>query len=167
MSLSGKFELVPQKRLAGTVLYSFVLKNTSWFGSDTVDCMISYEGCPQPFMFRNQTFKAGRSYRFDFDTVDWAWHNHDFFAILDKKGNVLKKWELNLKEYGPGECPECHGTKRCRKCNGQGLVYPPGKTWEYKDCDACGGTGVCQRCDIPVRPHRGGGGPTGIGNGFK
>jgi len=33
MSFSGKFELYPQKRLAGTLLYSFVLKNTSWFGS--------------------------------------------------------------------------------------------------------------------------------------
>ena len=148
MSLSGKFELVPQKRLAGTVLYSFVLKNTSWFGSDTVDCMISYEGCPQPFMFRNQTFKAGRSYRFDFDTVDWAWHNHDFFAILDKKGNVLKKWELNLKEYGPGECPECHGRK-----GWQGKYIEPYDHWdgpmggyyEWHECPRCKGKGYLEQ----------------------
>ena len=52
MSFSGRFELAPQKRLAGTILYSFVLKNTSWFGSDTIDCMISDEYGQQPFYFR-------------------------------------------------------------------------------------------------------------------
>lgn len=167
MSFSGNFELVPQKRLMGTLLYSFVLKNTSWFGSDTIDCMISYEGCPQPFFFRNQTFKAGMSYRFDFDTVDWTWHQHDFFAILGKGDKIERMWQLNLKEYGPGECPDCHGTKKCKKCHGKGFIYPLGKPWEYKSCDACGGTGTCQRCDIPIRQQSWGGGPSGIGHGFK
>ena len=167
MSFRGKFELYPQKRILGTHLYSFVLKCTKFFGSETVDCMISYEGCPMPFFFRDQTFKAGRSYRFDFDTVNWTWYNHDFFAIIDKKGRILKKWELNLKEYAPGECPECHGTKQCKKCHGQGFIYPPGHPEQFKQCNSCGGTGTCHTCDVPVRPYSSGGGPTGIGNGFK
>lgn len=167
MGLKGKFELTTSNRLSGFRFYSFVLKCTNLFQSETVDCMISYDGCLQPFIFRNQTFKAGRSYRFDFDTVDWQWYQHDFFAILDKNDIIVEKWQLNLKEYGPGECPECHGTLKCRKCNGQGFIYPPGRVWEYKMCDACGGTGTCHRCDVPKRPGRFGGPPTGIGNGFK
>lgn len=167
MSFKGTFELVPQKRLAGTSLYSFVLKNTNWFRSETVDCMISDEFGQQPFYFRGIKLKAGRSYRFDFDTENWTWCQHDFFAILGKNDKIIKKWQLNLKEYGPGECPDCHGTKQCRKCHGQGFIYPPGRPWEYKSCAACGGTGTCQKCDIPVRKYTSGGGPTGIGNGFK
>ena len=167
MSFSGKFELTPQKRLAGTIMYSFVLKNTSWFGSDTVDCMISDEFGRQPFYFRGVKFKAGRSYRFDFDTENWTWCQHDFFAILGKNDKIVKKWQLNLKEYGPGECPECHGTKQCKKCHGQGFIYPLGHPELFKTCQACGGTGTCQRCEIPYRQYPSGGGPTGIGNGFK
>ena len=64
-------------------------------------------------------------------------------------------------------CPECHGTLKCKKCNGQGVVYPHGRMWEYKTCDVCGGTGTCHTCDIPRRPGRFGGPPTEIGNGFK
>ena len=115
MSFSGKFEIVPQKRLAGTPLYSFELKNTSWFGSDTFDCMISDERGLSPCYFRDVKLKAGKRLRFDFDTENWTWYNHDFFAILGKNDKILQKWELNLKEYGPGECPECHGTHQCRK----------------------------------------------------
>ena len=167
MSFKGKFELTTSKRLSGFRLYSFVLKCTNLFQSETLDCMISDEEHRQPFYFRNQTFKAGRSYRFDFDTVDWQWYQHDYFAILGKGDKILQKWQLNLKEYAPGECPECHGTLKCKKCKGEGFVYPADRIWEFKTCPACGGTGVCQTCEIPKRPGRFGGGATGIGDGFK
>lgn len=163
----GHFELHPQQRLAGTLLYSFVLKCTKWFGSETVDCMICDAYGQQPWFFRRQTFQARRSYRFDFDSVNWTWYQHDYFAILGKNDKIVEKWQLNLKEYRPGECPECHGTKKCNKCHGQGYIYPPGRTWEFKTCDRCGGTGECIRCDVPIREYKLGGGPTGIGNGFK
>ena len=88
-----------------------------------------------------------------------------FFVRVNDK--IVKKWQLNLKEYGPGECPDCHGTKQCRKCHGQGFLFPLGHPELFKTCQACGGTGTCQRCDIPVRQLPSGGGPTGIGNGFK
>lgn len=167
MSFKGYFELAPQKRLMNTLMYSFVLKNTSWFGSDTIDCMICDEYGQEPWYFRAQVLKAGRSYRFDLDTVNWTWCQHDYFAILGKNDRIVQKWQLNLKEYRPGECPECHGTKKCRKCNGGGFVYPMGHPEQFKTCPDCGGTGTCHTCDIPVRTYRGGGGPTGIGNGFK
>lgn len=167
MGFKGKFELTTSTRISGVRFHSFVLKCTNLLLSETVDCMISDEHNRQPFFFRGQTFKAGRSYRFDFDTVDWQWCQHDYFAILDNNDKIVKKWQLNLKEYKPGECPECHGTLKCKKCNGQGVVYPHGRMWEYKTCDACGGTGTCHTCDIPRRPGRFGGPPTGIGNGFK
>lgn len=166
MSFSGKFEVIPQRRLAGTPLYSFELKNTSWFGSATFDCMISDERGLSPYYFRDVKLKAGKRLRFDFDTENWTWYNHDFFAILGKNDKILQKWELNLKEYGPGECPECHGTHQCRKCHGKGFIYPLGHPEKYQTCEACGGTGTCQKCDIPVRQYPSGGGPTGIGNGY-
>lgn len=167
MGFKGKFELTTSTRLPEVRFHSFILKCTNLLLSETVDCMISDEHNQQPFYFRGQTFKAGRSYRFDFDTVDWQWCQHDFFAILGKNDKVVKKWQLNLKEYKPGECPECHGTLKCKKCNGQGFIYPRGRMWEYKTCDACGGAGTCHTCDIPRRAGRFGGSPTGIGNGFK
>lgn len=129
--------------------------------------MISDEFGRQPFYFRGLKLKARHSYRFDFDTENWTWCQHDFFAILGKNDKIVKKWQLNLKEYGPGECPDCHGTKQCRKCHGEGFVYPIGRPELFKTCPACGGTGVCQKCDIPIRQYPSGGGPTGIGNGFK
>ena len=112
MSFKGKFELTTSTRVSGVRIYSFVLKCTNLFQSEKVDCLIGYEGCPQPFIFRDQTFKAGRSYRFDFDTVDWQWYQHDYFAILGKNDKIVEKWQLNLKEYKPGECPECHEDDR-------------------------------------------------------
>lgn len=166
MSFKGTFELTTSHRLDGFRFYSFVLKNTDWFGSKTIDCMISDEYGQQPWYFREQTLKAGRSYRFDFDTVNWTWCQHDFFAILGKNDKILQKWQLNLKEYRMGECPDCHGTHKCKYCNGQGYLFN-NHTIEIKRCAACGGTGVCQRCDIPYRERRMGGQPTGIGNGFK
>jgi len=166
MGFKVYFELGTSHRLSGFRFYSFVLKNTDWFGSETIDCMISDEYGQQPWYFRDQKLKTGRSYRFDFDTVNWTWCQHDFFAIFGKNDKILQKWQLNLKEYGPGECPECHGTLKCKFCNGQGYLFNS-DTIQVKMCKHCGGTGTCQRCDIPYREGRMGGRPTGIGNGFK
>ena len=166
-NFKGKFETYTSSRMGGFVFHSFVLKCTKWFGSETVDCMISYPNNPNPWYWRNQKFEARHSYQFNFDTVDWQWHNHDFFAILDKKGNIVQKWELNLKEYGPGECPDCHGTHKCKYCNGKGFTFPPSHPEQNQMCKHCGGTGTCQKCNIPTRQGGMGGPPTGIGHGYK
>lgn len=167
MGFSGHFEKVASTRGYGTRMWSFVLKCNSLLFDETVDCMISDANEQQPFFFRAQTFKAGRKYRFDYDTVDWFWYKDDYFAILGKNDRIVKKWTLDLKEYRPGECPTCHGTKKCRRCNGQGYIYPKGKPWEFSECPECGGTAECQTCNVPIRRIRPGGPPTGIGNGFK
>lgn len=89
MSFKGKFKLTTSTRLSGFRFYSFVLKCTNLFLSEMVDCMIGHEGCHTPFIFRDQTFKAGRFYRFDFDTVDWQWYQRDYNTIetIFKNGN--------------------------------------------------------------------------------
>jgi len=165
MSFSGTFELAT---IHSFRLYSFVLKCTKWFGSETVDCMISDEyGRVQPFYFREQTFKAGMSYRFDMDTVNWNWYQHDFFAILGKNDKIVKKWQLNIKEYGPGECPDCHGREVCKYCRGNAFTVDLQRTGEIRNCPHCGGTGRCYRCWVPRREYGIGGPPTGIGNGYR
>ena len=134
--------------------------------------MISDEYGQQPFYFRGITLKAGRSYRFDFDTENWTWYNHDYFAILGKNDKILQKWQLNLKEYGPGECPECHGSgtitseqrtifgsfltkTTCPYCHGSGTTYE-------KTCSECHGKGkVTNRKTITVKV------PAGIDNGNR
>lgn len=162
-NFKGKFDLYTSTRLRGFRFYKFELKCTKWFGSEMCDCMISFDHNPNPWYFRNQKFKAGHTYVFSFDTVEGLqWYNHDFFALLNKKGEIVQKWELKLKEYGPGECPDCHGTKKCKYCHGKGFVYPPTHPELYKMCEECGGTGTCHTCDIPVRQGVMGGAPTGI-----
>jgi len=167
MGFSGRFEMVTSPRGYNARLWSFVLTCNNLLRSETVDCMISDARGQNPFFFRDQTFSPRTSYRFDYDTVDWMWYNDDFFAIIDHNNRILERWDLKLKVYGPGECPSCHGTKKCRRCNGEGFVYPKGKLWEFQNCPDCGGTGVCQTCEVPIRKPRFGGPPTGIGNGFK
>lgn len=169
MGFSGSFTRKMSVRAHSVVLYSFTLKCTNLFQSETVDIGFFPSNGNQPWYWRRVPLKAGKKYDFDYDTENIEWYNHDRIAILDSNGNPIPKytWELNLKEYGPGECPKCHGTKRCRACNGQGYIYPRGQVWNMKMCTACGGTGECQECDVPTRgPGSASGGPRGIGNGY-
>lgn len=162
MSWKGKFERIPSTRLGGTMMISFTLRNDNLLFSEKVDIAIYDSFGQQPFYSRNRKLEAGKSLRFDFDTVGWTWCQGDKLAILDKKGRIDQCWELNMKEYGPGECPECHGTHKCGNCNGLGYVYPRRKIEEYKTCPHCGGSGVCPTCDVPYRTPKAGGGPTGL-----
>jgi len=110
---------------------------------------MSGNGTAQPMIWRSQTLKAKQSLRFDYDTIDWLWCNGDTFVILGKKDSIRHKWPLSLQMYAPGECPECHGTHKCRKCSGKGFVNLPRHTIEQ--CDVCHGTGICQTCYVPQR----------------
>ena len=163
MSFKVTFSRKPSTRLGGHVrILSCTMTCTNWLMGETVDIMLCdcYE--QQPWFFRNTKFKAGESYVFDFDTVDWEWKQGDYIAIVDGTNKVIKKWTLQLPEYGPGQCPECHGTHKCKHCHGQGFVYPSGKVYLYKQCDHCGGTGICQTCNVPYRKPPVGGVPTGL-----
>ena len=151
MSFKGEFYWIRSMRQGGRKAISFTLTCTNLFQSETIDAaIVDGTGQLQPMIFRQQTIKAKESLRFDFDTVDWDWCQGDIFAVLDKKGQMGQKWVLNLKTYAPGECPECHGTHKCRQCNGTGMIFHR-PTHTYNQCEACNGTGICQTCFVPLR----------------
>lgn len=150
MGLKGKFEWYNSLRAGGSKAISFTLTCDNLFQSETFDCAImSGNGSAQPMIWRSQTLKAKQSLRFDYDTIDWLWCNGDTFVILGKNDFIKHKWPLSLQMYSPGECPECHGTHKCRKCSGKGFVNLPRHTIEQ--CDVCHGTGICQTCYVPQR----------------
>ena len=151
MSLNGEFNWIRSMRQGGRKAISFTLTCTNLFQSETIDAaIVDGTGQLQPMIFRQQMLKAKESLRFDFDTVDWDWCQGDTFTILDKKGQMGQKWVLNLKTYAPGECPECHGTHKCRQCNGTGMIFSK-STHTYNHCEACNGIGICQTCFVPMR----------------
>ena len=151
MSFKGEFYWIRSMRQGGRKAISFTLTCTNLFQSETIDAaIVDGTGQLQPMIFRQQTLKAKESLRFDFDTVDWDWCQGDTFTILDKKGQMGQKWVLNLKTYAPGECPDCHGTHKCRQCNGTGMIFNR-PTHTYNQCEACNGIGICQTCFVPMR----------------
>lgn len=163
MSLSGNFSLYSSQRLGCSIkLWQFTLKNTNILFSEIVDVIVSDCFGQKPIYFRNIKLKAGQSVAFNFDTVDWEWYQDDFAAVIDSNNKILKKWQFHINEYKPGECPECHGTHKCSHCQGHGMIYPPGKIWELRTCNYCGGTGICLTCDITRRKPILGFGPTGL-----
>lgn len=162
MSLSGSFNIYYTQKSRGYLkMWQFVLKNTNMLFSETFDFMLCDCFGQTPFYFRNVKLKPGESVAFNVDTVDWTWCQDDFAAVIDSNNRIHKKWQFHIKEYKPGECPDCHGTHKCRYCHGQGRNYI-GNIWEAKPCDHCGGTGVCLTCEIPRRKPQMGMGPTGL-----
>lgn len=129
--------------------------------SETFDVMLCDCYQQKPFYFRNIKLKAGQSVAFNFDTVDWTWCQDDFAAIIDSNNKILKKWQFHITEYKPGECPDCHGTLKCRYCHGQGTFIESKNTFNVISCKHCGGTGKCYTCHVihrkPIIPL----GPTG------
>ncbi len=118
---------------------------------ETFDCAIIDSTGQQPSQIRRRLkLKANESYIFNFDTCGWDWCQGDFFAILGKNDKIKKRWDLNLKVYGRGECPECHGSYRCIKCNGTGTIKNP-HNHTISSCTTCNGTGICQKCYVPMR----------------
>ena len=164
MSFKGTFSRYTSKRLHGCVLISFSLKCTNLMFGETIDVGIFPSDGSQPWYYRSLKFKAGQTYVFNFDSIDWNWYQGDYVAILGAGNKIIQKWVLQLKEYGPGECPDCHGTHKCRHCRGTGFVNPAGTRdlWEQVISPKCGGTGICQTCDVPKRSPRFGGPPTGL-----
>lgn len=163
MALKGEFGMFFPNRFLGHIkVWQFVLKNTNMVFSETFDFMLCDCYGQQPFFFRGVKLKPGQSLAFNYDTVDWAWCQDDYAAIIDANNRVLKKWIFHIREYAPGECPECHGTKKCKSCRGQGWVYPPGHIERGERCQRCGGGGKCITCDITYRKPKPGLGPTGL-----
>lgn len=152
MSLKGSFDWFISLHQGGKRAVSFTLTCKNMLMPETFDCAIIDSTGQQPTQIRRGLkLKPNESFVFNYDTCGWDWCQGDFFAILGKKDKIEKHWDLNLKIYGRGECPECHGSHRCVKCNGTGTIRNL-HTHTISSCAICNETGVCQKCYVPVRP---------------
>lgn len=151
MRFNGKFEWFTSLHQGGKKAISFTLTCKNMLMPETFDCaIIDSSGQVPPQIRRQLKLKPNDSFTFNYDTCGWDWCQGDFFAILGKNDKIEKRWDLNLKVYERGECPDCHGTHRCVKCNGSGTVKHH-ESHTYSMCTACNGSGMCQTCYIPVR----------------
>ena len=151
MALKGTFSWINSLHQGGRKAISFTLYCSNMFQSETFDCaIIDSSGQNPPQIRRMITLKPKQSFKFDYDTCGWNWCVGDYFVILGKNDKILKRWDVDVKVYGQGECPDCHGTHKCRQCNGSGTIYHR-QVHSYTQCTACNGTGTCQTCYVPTR----------------
>lgn len=152
MSFRGKFEWYNSIQQGGKKAITFTLTCKNMFMRETFDCAIMDSSGQQPSQIRRRIkLKPKESFVFNYDTCGWDWCIGDFFAIIDSNNdNILERWDVDVKVYGRGECPECHGSHRCSKCNGTGIMNNP-YTHTMSQCPVCSGTGLCQTCYVPVR----------------
>ena len=150
MALKGSF----RKQLAvlpnGTQrnIYSFVLHNTDWVGQQKFTIVFSDMGMIKTASFDIQ-LKSGKAVELDVRNTGWDWCMGDFAMIVDKKGKVKMRWNFSPPVYPAGSCPECHGTHRCKACDGRGRWVDKSRNYVY--CPSCHRTGQCQTCYVPVR----------------
>lgn len=163
MSFKVTYELRPSRNFGGIPTYACIIKCTNLLLGETVDIALIPSNGDQPWVFRNVKFNATQSREFSEATVNWTWCQNDSIAIIDSHGHIKQQWPFRLKEYRPGECPDCHGTHKCKYCRGQGFRIPknledmlrpkPGQILGG-ECEKCWGTGTCQKCYIPTRSPR-------------
>jgi hypothetical protein len=146
MGLKGSFHRKNSTKLFGIPIMAFVIENTNFLQSETFDLSISDGFGRNTWFWRNQVLKRGEYMEFSLDTVNKEICQGDIVCLLGANDKVLQRWQLQLPEYAPGECPECHGTHKCSACNGNGYDF---KT--LQQCKRCGATGVCPTCYIPQR----------------
>ncbi|MBQ6204004.1 MAG: hypothetical protein IJK46_07920 [Prevotella sp.] len=150
MGFRGRFEWFTSLHQGGKRAISFTLTCKNMLLPETFDCAIIDSTGNQPTQIRRHLkLKPNESFTFNYDSCGWDWCQGDFFAILGKNDKIKKRWDLNLKIYGRGECPECHGSHRCIKCNGTGTVKDI-HNHTISACSACNGTGICQKCYVPM-----------------
>lgn len=153
MALTGQYTWFNSLHQGGKKAISFILTCDNWMSSEVFDCaIIDSKGTIPPQIRRQLKLSARKSFTFNFDTCGWDWCNGDFFAILGKNDKIKKRWDLNIREYKRGECPDCHGTHKCIECNGTGMIIDH-QYHTVTKCRTCGGTGVCQRCYVPKRGY--------------
>ena len=151
MGLRGSFDWFRSLHQGGKKAISFTLTCDNMITNEIFDCAIIDSTGQQPTQVRRQLkLKPNESMTFNYDTCGWDWCQDDYFVILGKGDAIKKRWDLNLKIYGRGECPECHGSHRCVKCNGSGILKNV-HTHSMSTCPTCNGTGECQKCYVPLR----------------
>lgn len=151
MGFIGSFDWFTSLHQGGKRAISFTLTCKNMLMPETFDCaIIDSTGQQLTQIRRRLKLKPNESFTFNYDTCGWDWCQGDFFAILGKNDKIQERWDLNLRVYGRGECPECHGSHRCVKCNGTGTIRNQ-HTHTISTCPTCNGTGVCQKCYVPMR----------------
>lgn len=151
MSFRGSFDWYTSLNQGGKKAISFTLTCKNMLMPETFDCAIIDSTRQQPTQIRRRLkLKPNESFTFNYDTCGWNWCQGDAFVILGKNDKIHKRWDLNLKVYGRGECPECHGSHRCVKCNGTGTIRN-NYNHTISSCPTCNGTGICQKCYVPMR----------------
>lgn len=144
------------KIIAERNAFSFQLRDVRSFFSRKMEVIAHMSDF---FNTRQQQYQyvteRGNTYTFNPDTVGWEWAQGDKMLLTDMQGNRLGAWIFYLYEYGPGECPECHGTsdetRKCKACRGQGYYRGGYLNTEIYKCNVCHGTSICQTCYVPVR----------------
>lgn len=153
MSFRGSFDWFTSLHQGGKRAISFTLTCKNMLMPETFDCAIIDSTGQRPTQIRRKLkLKTNESFTFNYDTCGWDWCQGDFFAILGKNDKIVQRWDLNLKIYARGECPECHGSHRCVKCNGNGIINNH-NTHTIEKCSICNGTGICQKCYVPIREN--------------
>ncbi len=151
MSFRGTFEWYNSLHQGGKRAISFTLTCKNMFKTETFDCAIIDSTGQQPTQVRRQLkLKPNEALIFNYDRCRWDWCQGDYFCILGKGDKVEQRWDLNLKIYARGECPECHGSHRCYNCNGSGVIRIQ-HAHTVDTCQTCNGTGICQKCYVPIR----------------
>lgn len=150
MALKGSF--IRQLAILPTgqqgYVFTFVLQNTDWMGSQTVNLLFSDAAGNLSSSYQVEV-RHGTSVYLGEQNTGWQWCQGDYAAVTDKSGKVKERWQLLLPVYKSGACPECHGTHKCASCNGRGTWKDTRQNRVF--CPVCLGTGVCQTCYIPLR----------------
>lgn len=151
MGFKGTFSWFNSLHQGGRKAISFTLKNTNMLLPATFNAaIVDGSNIVSTKYFFGLRLDAGKAAVFNADNEAWDWAQGDFFAIIDNNKKILERWDLNLPEKAPGECPECHGSHQCAHCGGNGRILDS-YTHCYEMCQACRGTGYCQTCFIPMR----------------
>ncbi len=146
-SFKGEFVKSTSTKL-GLPIVSFVLTNNNLFFNETINILIMDSMGTKQFPMRMEV-RRGISYVFNIDTISWDWAQNDLFSIVDNGGKVVQQWQCKMPEFEHTSCPHCHGSKKCRACNGEGVSLTA--NYQVITCSVCGGTGICQYCYIPTR----------------
>lgn len=149
MRLEGDFQWFQSKRKGGRWSIRFQLRCTRWWRKEAFSYAI-FDGTGQLEPYRSfLELPANNAVNIDYDTCSWDWCQGDTFAVLNEKDEIVEHWTLSLHTYAPGECPECHGTKQCQKCQGTGQIKS--QNHMISTCPDCLGTGTCVCCYVPIR----------------
>lgn len=133
----------------GQLSYALKITCTRWWKTEKVAYTLVDGSGQLPPRQGYIELEAGQSWIIDYDHDEWDWCDGDYIIIYDNKGREYDRQIFRMTTYGPGECPECHGSHHCATCHGTGRITD--KMHMVSTCPRCLGTGVCQTCYVPTR----------------